>query len=154
MDKNRCMELLNNLVNQVANGNNTSGQIEELLKYGFTGEELVKDFSYSKTEVEYHTGETIPEDTEKKVKLHARVTKEIEVSYEQAERLYNLLSGCVEHCDVEDIKEMFRKDADNCYEAGYIPTEWARADLYNNFRPLSGLNINDDYCYADKDIDL
>ena len=154
MDKNRAMELLHNLVNMVATGNNTSGQIEELTKYGFTGEELVNDFGYSKSDVEYYTGEKLPDDSAKKVKLHARVTKEIEVTYEQAERLYNLLSGCVEHCDIEDILEEFREDANGYYEAGYIPTEWARADLYNNFLPLSGRNINENYCYEDKDIDL
>ncbi len=61
MEKKRSMEILNNLVEFVAIGNDVNGQIEELLKYGFEGTELVRDFNFSKADVEAITGDEIPE---------------------------------------------------------------------------------------------
>lgn len=52
MTKDRAMELLEQIVQYVSIGNNTSEQVEELLKYGFTPEELVRDFGYSKADVD------------------------------------------------------------------------------------------------------
>lgn len=64
------------------------------------------------------------------LKLHARVTKEIEVTEEQMERLCNFLCGSTENCDVTDIKESFLKGIDSGnYEAGYIPQDWIQADF-------------------------
>ncbi|MBP3783833.1 MAG: hypothetical protein J6I68_11360 [Butyrivibrio sp.] len=64
------------------------------------------------------------------LKLHARVTKEIEVTEEQMERLCNFLCGSTENCDVTDIKEAFLKGVDSGnYEAGYIPQAWIQVDF-------------------------
>ena len=60
MTNKRAMEVLKNVVDYVAVANNTSSQIEELLKYGFEGIELVNDFGYSKADVEAVTGEELP----------------------------------------------------------------------------------------------
>lgn len=66
------------------------------------------------------------------IKLHARVTKEIEITEEQAERIVNYLCGCVERCEFEDVKKMFTEGIDGgYYESGYIPYEWLVADLEN-----------------------
>lgn len=67
----------------------------------------------------------------KKYRLHARVTKEIELTQDQAERLRNYIEGCVEHSDIEDIKELFIADTsmEDEYELGYIPFEWICEDL-------------------------
>lgn len=66
----------------------------------------------------------------KKFKLHARVTKEIEVTQEQMERLCNYLCGSTENCDIADIKEAFLKGTDSGnYEKGYIPQNWIQADF-------------------------
>ena len=57
MTKERMKEILVNVVNYVAVANNTSGQIEELLKYGFEAPELA-EFGYSKADIEAVTGES------------------------------------------------------------------------------------------------
>ena len=57
MTKERMKEILVNVVNYVAVVNNTSGQIEELLKYGFEAPELA-EFGYSKADIEAVTGES------------------------------------------------------------------------------------------------
>ncbi len=57
----RAKELLNNLVEYVAVANNTSEQIEELQKYGFTPDELY-EFGYSPKDIELYTGETVDEE--------------------------------------------------------------------------------------------
>ena len=58
MNITRAKEILDNIVNYVAVANDTSDQIEELLKYGFEPSELVSDFGYSKADVEYVTGDS------------------------------------------------------------------------------------------------
>ena len=72
----------------------------------------------------------LKEDT-KKYRLHARVTKEIELTQDQAERLRNYVNGCIEHAEIDDIKEMFTADStmEDGYELGYIPFEWICNDL-------------------------
>ena len=71
----------------------------------------------------------LKEDT-KKYRLHARVTKEIELTQDQAERMRNYVNGCVEHAEIDDIKEMFTNGIDpGNYESGYIPFEWICEDL-------------------------
>ena len=72
----------------------------------------------------------LKEDT-KKYRLHARVTKEIELTQDQAERLRNYVNGCIEHAEIDDIKEMFTADStmEDSYELGYIPFEWICNDL-------------------------
>ena len=72
----------------------------------------------------------LKEDT-KKYRLHARVTKEIELTEIQAERLRNYINGCVEHAEIDDIKEMFTSDStmEDEYELGYIPFKWICEDL-------------------------
>ncbi len=133
MKTERAMEILNNIVEYVAVGNDTRGQIEELLKYGFEGVELVRDFNYSKADVEYVTGEKIEEEEERPYKLHARVTKEICLTLDQLERLCNHFCGCVDHAETDDIVEEFL-DGENPgnYEGGYIPFAWAEADIKNS----------------------
>lgn len=66
----------------------------------------------------------------KTYKLHARVTKEIEVTEAQMQRLCCYLCGCVENSDIDSIKNAFLEGTDSgSYEAGYIPQDWIRADL-------------------------
>ena len=151
MTKERAIELLNQIISYVAAGNNTSGQIEELTKYGFTADELVKDFGYSKDDVEYETGEEVIADTSKKYKLHARVTREIEVTEDQIEKLYNLLTGSVEHNDINDILNAFTDGIDaGYYEKGYLPIEWAMTDIDEQYRD----DIFESYAYAGNDFVL
>ena len=84
-------------------------------------------------------------------KLHARVTREIVVSYDQMERLNNLLTGCTEHYDVDDIREDFTKGINNGYwESGYIPLDWAMTDLERQFNP----QIFDEFAYTGSDLNL
>lgn len=47
----RSMELLSEIVDYVSIANDTAETIEELLKIGFTSEELINDFSFSKEDV-------------------------------------------------------------------------------------------------------
>lgn len=64
------------------------------------------------------------------IKIHARVTKEIEITEEQAERLVNKLCGCFEHSEIDDILKEFKNDINpGNYEAGYIPEAWIYEDL-------------------------
>lgn len=90
----------------------------------------------------------LKEDT-KKYRLHARVTKEIELTQDQAERLRNYVNGCIEHAEIDDIKEMFTADStmEDSYELGYIPFEWICEDLQ------IGIFENDDPCRCE-DIEL
>ncbi len=70
---------------------------------------------------------------EKTYKLHARVTKEIDVTREQLEKLCNHYCGCVEHANIDDIVELFVEgESSGGYEAGYIPYEWAKTDILNS----------------------
>lgn len=65
-----------------------------------------------------------------KIKLHARVTKEIEITREQAERLVNHMCGCLENNDINDIRKRFLDGIESGnYEYGYIPLEWLLEDL-------------------------
>lgn len=92
---------------------------------------------------------------ENTIKIHARVTREIEITQEQAERLVNMLCGSLENHDISDIKKMFTDgiDAGN-YEAGYAPADWFIADLINSealksetkdyLRNNMSLTVNDD----------
>ena len=73
-----------------------------------------------------------------KIKIHARVTREIEIDRSQLERLINYLNGCVEHSEIEDIKEMFTNGINpGNYENGYIPEEWLKADFANQVQVVS-----------------
>lgn len=71
------------------------------------------------------------------IKIHARVTKEIEINIDQTERLINYLCGCNEYSNIEDIKEMFIDgvDAGN-YENGYIPSAWLIPDLRDGLKDI------------------
>ena len=133
MNNARAKEILNNIVDYVSVANDTASTIEELIKYGFDAEELVNDFNFSKSDVEYVTGEKVENAEERPFKLHARVTKEISVTIDQLERLCNHYCGCVEHAETKDIVDTFL-DGENPgnYEAGYIPFAWAEADILNS----------------------
>lgn len=48
----RSMELLSEVIDYVSIANDTAETIEELLKIGFTSEELINDFSFSKEDVD------------------------------------------------------------------------------------------------------
>ena len=88
------------------------------------------------------------------IKIHARVTKEIEITEEQAERLVNNLCGCVEHSDIQDILEMFMDGVESGdYENGYIPESWLHADLDSQ---LTGelADYFEGNCCFDGDIEL
>lgn len=62
------------------------------------------------------------------IKLHARVTKEIEISEEQAERLKMFLKDEITRFEIKDILDKFisSTEYDN---GGYIPQEWLQDDL-------------------------
>ena len=51
MTHERSMALLSEIIDHTSIANDTSDTIEELLKMGFTAEELVNDFSFSKEDV-------------------------------------------------------------------------------------------------------
>ena len=55
----RARELLNNVVNRAAVGQNLKTQLEELLKCGFTPEELVYEFNFDKLNVESLLGTVV-----------------------------------------------------------------------------------------------
>ena len=66
------------------------------------------------------------------IKIHARVTKEISITEEQAQRLILRAKG--EEVDISDITGMFRYGIDSgLYEEGYIPLEWLELDLHTVF---------------------
>lgn len=48
----RSMELLSEIVDYISIANDTAETIEELLNFGFTSEELINDFSFSKEDVD------------------------------------------------------------------------------------------------------
>lgn len=52
LEQERCMELLNSVINHVSVANNTSETIMELLMMGFTTEELVTYFMFSQSDVD------------------------------------------------------------------------------------------------------
>ncbi len=92
----------------------------------------------------------------KKIAIHARVTKEIMITEEQAEHLVNLLCNSSENNDSDDILKTFMDGINpGGYENGYIPTDWLYADLINGLpdgETKNYLRENADYPY--KDIDL
>lgn len=52
MTHERAMELLNSVVEYVSIANNAAEQIEELTSMGFTTDELMTDFCYSKEDID------------------------------------------------------------------------------------------------------
>ena len=52
MTKERCMTLLDQVIDHVIVGQNTKGAIHELLQIGFTKNELIHEFSFAKEDVE------------------------------------------------------------------------------------------------------
>jgi len=67
------------------------------------------------------------------IKIHARVTKEISITEEQAKRLILRVKG--EDVDISDITGLFRYGIDSgLYEEGYIPIEWLELDLHTTFK--------------------
>ena len=66
------------------------------------------------------------------IKIHARVTKEIEITEEQAERLVNYLCDSSGNNDISDVVNKFMKGENpGNYENGYAPNCWLYDDLYN-----------------------
>ena len=66
----------------------------------------------------------------KTYKLHARVTREIEVTEEQMERLCNHICGGTENADIDDIRKAFTEGiSSGDWESGYIPFEWIDYDF-------------------------
>ena len=88
------------------------------------------------------------------IKIHARVTKEIEITEEQAERIVNYLCKNSENNNIDDILKEFVKDVDcGNYETGYVPDCWLWEDL------MQGLNGElkeylEENCTGLDDIDL
>lgn len=80
-------------------------------------------------------------ENKKTLKLHARVTKEIEVSYEDVEKIVNYLCGSSENTDISNVTNEFTKGVDSgSYESGYIPVPWLTADLTHGLLTLEGGN--------------
>ena len=52
MKYNRCMELLNQVINHISTANNTSGTVRELLYMGFEADELVTFFGFGRDDVD------------------------------------------------------------------------------------------------------
>lgn len=89
------------------------------------------------------------------VKIHARVTKEIEITEEQAERIANYLCKSSENNDIDDILDEFVQNV-YCgyYEAGYIPAEWLWEDLMRWLDDGELKNYLEANCTGLDDIDL
>lgn len=51
MTKERCMELLNQIVDHTAVARNTAETIEELVSMGFTYDELIAEFNFDEDDV-------------------------------------------------------------------------------------------------------
>ena len=74
----------------------------------------------------------------KTIKLHARITREIEITYEQAESLFNYLSGAAENNSISSVIEQFANDAEpGNYETGYIPYSWLESDLEEYLKEIN-----------------
>lgn len=131
MTNERAMELLRRHVNSIASCNNTKDTINLLIRDGFEPQELVRDFDFSISEVEDATGDPIPQLTDKKYKLHARIAREIEVTEEQMERLCNHICASSEHDEIDDIKEAFIDGitSGDYDDVGYIPHDWIEEDF-------------------------
>lgn len=66
-----------------------------------------------------------------KIKLHARVTREIEITEDEAKKIKDYLNGNIKQQEIADICWKFLEGVDSGYydDAGYIPSEWLEADL-------------------------
>lgn len=65
------------------------------------------------------------------IKIHAMVTKEIEITEEQAGRIIDYLCD-YSNCHLKDIQDKFCEGVDSGdYVKGYIPGYWLHADLKN-----------------------
>ena len=63
-------------------------------------------------------------------KIHARVTREIEITEEEAELLVNIMCDEASPDDAEGILSRFTEGIETGgYEAGYIPDAWLETDL-------------------------
>lgn len=51
MTKERCMELLNQVIDHASVAHNTREQIHELLLIGFTADELINEFNFDADDV-------------------------------------------------------------------------------------------------------
>lgn len=51
MTKERCMELLNQVIDHVSAAHNTTQQIHKLLLIGFTADELINEFNFDADDV-------------------------------------------------------------------------------------------------------
>lgn len=62
MDNDRCMELLNAVIDHIAVGESTKEQIGRLVSIGFTTDELVKYFAYSQSDIDDYLEDAGEED--------------------------------------------------------------------------------------------
>lgn len=65
MTKERCMELLNQVIDHTAVARDTAETIEELINMGFTYDELIAEFNFDKDDV----NDVIASSSEKQEKL-------------------------------------------------------------------------------------
>ena len=130
MKTERMKEILVNIVNFVAVANNTSVQIEELLKYGFEAPELT-EFGYSKADLEAITGEEIPEPAKEGFMNPPKYD-----SHEIATRIADIL----DHNELSsgDISVVFRAlhRQDNCLGGKIWSPDDIRSQIVDNY-PLS-----------------
>ncbi len=80
-----------------------------------------------------------------KIKVHARVTREIEVTTAEANLLLGLSRGSLDEAEEEEARKVLARftegiDAGN-YEAGYIPAEWLSADLNTESQYLRDVDL-------------
>ena len=80
-----------------------------------------------------------------KIKIHARVTREIEVTVAEANLLLGLSRGSLDEAEEEEARKVLARFTEGIdagdYEAGYIPAEWLTTDI----------GVTSQYC---EDIDL
>ncbi len=130
MKSERMKELLDQVVDHVCIGRNTNDQIEELLKYGFDGKELVTDFNFSAEDVLDVTGEDYSEAASETDKFDVEQFCDEEGAKANAIfneiRLRNLHEDCLNRLnDVwadrvgeEDMDNIARDAANYCYNKG------------------------------------
>ena len=80
-----------------------------------------------------------------KIKVHARVTREIEVTTAEANLLLGLSRGSLDDDEIKEANKILARFTSGIntgdYEAGYIPAEWLTTDI----------GVTSQYC---EDIDL
>ena len=80
-----------------------------------------------------------------KIKLHARVTREIEVTVAEANLILGLSRGSLDEGEEKEAEKVLARFTDGVdsgnYEKGYIPQAWLEADLHTQSQYLSDVEL-------------